>query len=221
MKTSQRGNAAIILLIIGILVIAGGVFAYTKYFQPQPSCDANPSPCPDYGGFGPGITQYNNPTLGFSLQYPSNFILKEDTFYYDDSRMNSFKGIRISVPKGMYAGTNFAEGDSDIEVINNTQSTTCTAQDFKMFLGDSVTVGKNSVSNGITMSSAVSGGVAAGQIYDFTIHTTLNHNPCIGLVLRIHTSNLGNYDSGAVKGFDDTELNSIFDQIASSFKFIQ
>lgn len=83
-------------------------------------------------------------------------------------------------------------------------------------LGGPETISGETSINGVNFTKSQAVGVGAGNIYEQTYYRTVYHGTCYEITYFIHSTNIGNYEPGAVKEFDHTALIQKFDQILST-----
>jgi hypothetical protein len=69
---------------------------------------------------------------------------------------------------------------------------------------------------GHTWSVADAGDAGAGNFYDETVYALVGSSPCLAIRYFIHSTNIANYDPGAVKQFDRRALVTMFGRIRST-----
>ena len=69
------------------------------------------------------------------------------------------------------------------------------------------------VDNRVTYSLASSSGAAAGNRYEEWVYALSGSQPCLAVRYFIHSTNIANFDPGAVKEFDRAALVKQFDKI--------
>jgi hypothetical protein len=63
------------------------------------------------------------------------------------------------------------------------------------------------------------GGAGAGNLYDETIWMIPGYT-CTAVRYLVHSTNIGNYEPGAVREFDRPALIDLFDQIRRSYRAV-
>ena len=157
---------------------------------------------------------YTDVTQGFSIKYPSDWTVNTA---YTDSVMGpgtERSGVSFTIPKSMTTGTNLG-WDTSVAVETNTHATTCTANEF--FDPQSVSKTFDAGVNGIAYNFATGSDAGAGNRYETFFATMPGTNPCLGVQLFIHSSNIDNYDPGTVRAFDRTQLLSIYETMLSTY----
>ncbi|HEU0295755.1 MAG TPA: hypothetical protein VFR47_23650 [Anaerolineales bacterium] len=113
-----------------------------------------------------------------------------------------------------YANTNLFEAyflfgsSTDAQI-----ASTCTQP---ASLGGPETVLGDVTINGVSFTKSEGIGVGAGNIYEQTYYRTAHNGTCYEITYFIHYGNIGNYDPGTIKEFDQTALIQKFDQILSN-----
>jgi hypothetical protein len=80
---------------------------------------------------------------------------------------------------------------------------------------------KGETVNGITFKVAESDGVAAGNFIDGKVYRTFHDGKCYELDIRIASSNIANYEPGAVKSFDLDKVQRMLKPAVASFTFLK
>lgn len=164
---------------------------------------------------------YENTTEGFSFSYPKEFNLAdEETLSNQSWDFNSTSAgnllVRVLIPKSIEPNTNFGEAVFDVGVSTS-------SIDIKNCLvppiGNFVEVSTSTI-NGENYTVFNYSDAGAGNRYDIESLRAIHNNQCFVLESMIHSSNIGNYspDQG-IKEFDRNFVNSILNNIVSTFKF--
>ena len=157
---------------------------------------------------------YTDGVKGFSIKYPSGWTVNTT---YTDSVMGPGKersGVSFTIPKSMTTGTNLG-WDTSVSVETNTYATTCSASEF--YGTGSMSKTFDAQVNGAMYNFATGSDAGAGNRYETFFATMPGTNPCLGVQLFIHSSNIDNYDPGTVQAFDRTQLLSIYETMLSTF----
>lgn len=155
-------------------------------------------------------------TTTFSVVYPRDFTV-DDSYVYDQvNPKKPISGVKFTVPGGMATGTNLSS-DSYVSVEWLPRAKNCTGD---IYLAANVK--PSSVNeNGVEYSRATSSGAGAGNIYDEMVYALSGSSPCTALRYFIHSSNISNYEPGAVREFDRDTLLQAFDKIRQSLLLTQ
>jgi len=151
---------------------------------------------------------YESGALGFSLRYPTGFVVDEAYRYQAFGPGKDIAGVKFTISPLIAQGTNLSD-DSYVSVEQIPQVQDCTAE---LFLDQKVSV--QTVTDGeMIYSVASSTGAAAGNRYEETIYALPGTNPCIAVRYFIHYGVFENYEPGMVERFDQVALLAQFDAI--------
>ncbi len=153
---------------------------------------------------------YGDSSKGFTLRYPSSYVIDENYSYSGFGPTKTISGVKFTIPLSVATGTNLSS-DSYVSVEQIPNVTTCTAD---LFL-DQATGGKaRTVTEGdMTYSVSSSTDAAAGNRYEETVYAIPGARTCIAVRYFIHYGAIENYPKGAVKEFDRRALTSQFDAV--------
>lgn len=199
--------------IIGVVIFAvvatGGYYVWeyvTQMPQREPeSVQLSPQQ--------PATTTYATTT--FSLIYPQNFSANE-LYQYEGVPKKPIDGVSFSVPLTMATGTTLSS-DSYVSVEWLPRAQKCTGD---IYIPANVKASAVTT-NGVTYSVATTSGVAAGNLYEEQVFAYPSSSPCTAVRYFIHSTNIGNYDPGAVREFDRNALLDAFDAIRDSLRLTQ
>jgi len=156
-----------------------------------------------------GLPQtYENGTKGFSIRYPSGFVVNDPYTYQELGPGKDIGGVKFTIPTSLASGTNLA-ADTYVSVEQIPQIRTCSAS---LFL-DQGPKATSMDDDGITYSVASSTGAAAGNRYEEIVYAMPDTNPCIAVRYFIHYGAFQNFEPGTVEEFDEQALLSMFDSI--------
>lgn len=198
--------------IIGIVVVVvvGGVVWFMRdplmgLISPPPAQEPAPE-APQ----APANQTYASSTLGISLSYPPGYILNESyTYPFGSSKV--IHGVSLTIPPVMATGTNLS-ADTRISLEQLPRATTCSADIFILDDVKATTV----ADGGVEYSLATTSGAGAGNLYEEAVYAIPGSTPCSAVRYYIHSTNIGNYEPGAVQEFDRTKLLADFDAIRRS-----
>lgn len=161
---------------------------------------------------GADFETFASATHGFSIRYPKGWTVNPN--YRDESwgPGHEITGVSFTIPKSMTTGTNLAD-DTRLAVETLPDASTCTAD---QFLPGTGSVASPVTDDGTEYSVATFSDAGAGNIFDQTVYALSGTSPCLGVVYVIHSSNIGNFDPGAVTAFDRAKLTAEFDTIRRS-----
>lgn len=214
MKKNTAISIIIGIIILGIIVIIGLYFVMNKSSQPSTHLSTQtgtPTTNETSSTTTNTNTLYTNTTYGFSLRYPSQYVVDEKYSYQALGPGKSIDGVKFTIPSTLAQGTNLSN-DSYISIEELPKATSCTET---QFLGSGL-VGKGSttvIDGGSTYSVASSTDAAAGNRYFETVYALMGSHPCIAIRYFIHYGVYENYPAGSIKPFDQTSLLNQFDSI--------
>jgi len=155
---------------------------------------------------------YENGTQGFSIRYPSDYLINENYQYSDLGPDNFISGVSFTISPSLAEGTNLGS-DSYISIEQIPQTQECSPNLFLGPQGDRELPLTSITEGDTTYSVASSTGAGAGNRYEETVYAIPGTNPCIAVRYFIHYGVFENYPSGAVKMFDKQAIISQFDAI--------
>lgn len=154
-------------------------------------------------------SEYTSPT-GFSVRYPSDYILNEAHVYEGLGPDRVPEGISLTIPPALTEGTNLSP-DSYLSVETIPAFSSCHAAQY--MYEQPVSGGEFVTDAGVTYSIATSSGAAAGNLYQETVYVRQDEGPCLAVRYFLHSTTIGNYEDGTVREFDKDALVAEFDQI--------
>ena len=192
-------------IVIVVIVAVGGYYVWNFIQQgqgvPQDSVPLQPGQS--------ATTTYATTT--FSLIYPSNFTVDEG-YAYEGVPNKPIPGVKFTIPLGMATGTNLSSFDTGVSVESLPRAQRCTGD---IYILENVRA-RELTENGTTYSLATTSGAGAGNLYEEHVYALADSSPCTAIRYFIHSTNIGNYEPGAVREFDKNALLTIFDEIRHS-----
>jgi hypothetical protein len=160
-----------------------------------------------------GWRTYTDPKLGFSIAYPPGW--KVNTRHESVSRGPDYPipGVAFHIPPTMAAGTNLSS-DQTFVAVESQPGRNCRAA---VFL-DPVENEHKLKADGRTYTAATSGDAGAGNLYSTWLFVIDGTSPCMAVRYFVHSTNIGNYDPGTIKAFDEKKLIATFDNIRATLK---
>lgn len=148
---------------------------------------------------------FENTGSGYSISYPTDFILqKSDTLVTDDFQAS---GISFDFPEKFRDGNTLDQAKVTVAV-----QPTCPTLS---------TPSSNENINGTVFTNNTWGGAGAGNLYQGRTYTTVHNNKCYIVALYMHSCNLGpDCYEGHTTAFDKRPLEDIFETMIDSFKFL-
>jgi hypothetical protein len=158
-----------------------------------------------------GWRTFGDARMRFSIAYPEDWTVDSNYVYPMRIEGRELHGVSFSVPEAMRAHTNLA-ADTRLSVESVSGVTVCEARRFVDTPENELTENDN----GHTWSVADAGDAGAGNFYDETVYALEGSSPCLAIRYFIHSTNIANYDPGAVKQFDRGALVTMFGRIRST-----
>ncbi len=199
-------------VIVLLLIIIGGF-----YFWSVRSGSGAPSATSTSAVTQPAATATTTfATSTFSIVYPVDYTVDPNFQNTEVSADKPISGVKFTIPTTSATGTNLAS-DTYISVEQLPHAKNCTGD---IYVANDVTA-STVTDNGVTYSVATTTGAAAGNLYEETVYAIASSSPCTAVRYWIHSSNLGNYDPGAVTAYNKDALISSFDTIRRSLQLTQ
>ncbi len=151
---------------------------------------------------------YESGAQGFSLRYPTGFVVDEAYRYQAFGPGKDIGGVKFTIAPSIAQGTNLSD-DSYVSVEQIPQARDCTAE---LFL-DQKASAQIVIDGEMTYLVASSTDAAAGNRYEETVYALPGTNPCIAVRYFIHYGVFENYEPGMVVRFDQSALLAQFDAI--------
>lgn len=205
---TMRAASWIALAIAAVLA----VWAIVRYRADAPVPAPAPgitATVPDGAASTDGWPSFDGGT--FSVRYPSGWSADGAYRYEALGPGTAIPGYRFTVPASLAAGTNLSR-DTYFSV-ETLPAGECVATAFVDAAAQETAV----TENGRAWTVVKGGGAGAGNLYDETVYATRTDSACYGLRQLIHSTNIGNYDPGAVEEFDRQALDEAFARFRSSF----
>ncbi len=167
-------------------------------------------------GAAPGAQEeewetFSKPFSNYAIQYPSTYAVNQNYLYTALGPGKEIRGVKFTIPQSLSIGTNLSS-DTGLSVEEIANPASCSPTRFVYDAQDIRTV----YEHGIEYSVADSGGAAAGNLYEEHVYAIPGTSPCIAIRYFIHSTNIGNYEPGAVREFDKEALIAEFDRIRST-----
>ncbi len=157
---------------------------------------------------------YKSDFYKFSINLPEDFVVDEK-YRYESTPQKSFAGVRFSIPKRLYEGTNLS---SDTYISYEYVPGVVDACIAQMFLDSSEIKGFADVAKR-RYTIAYSLGAGAGNRYEETVYATPVGDGCVAIRYFIHYGVFENYPEGSISKFDEVELKKLFDSIRVTLNF--
>jgi hypothetical protein len=212
------------IILVGILLLAAACqkqFANKQQNQEQPQTASTTQNNQNLSqGNKTGWETYTNSQYGFTIQYPkNNFAL-----YTDASKIRPLTYIPVCNPemvaclyysKDNQKNTNLDGAGVSLDVLKDSGAE---ANCLMTREGEEKT-GTVEI-NGAGFAVYKGGGAAAGHSEQYWNYRTFKNNACFQITLRTAEVNISNYDPSLdIKKYNWNEINSIQEQIFSTFKF--
>ncbi|MEK7183175.1 MAG: hypothetical protein AAB776_00925 [Patescibacteria group bacterium] len=220
METQTQNR--IIGALIAVALIVAAVFWIKDFNKPEPA------PTPEEST---NWQTYTNNDFGFSLQYPDDFNSSTgDSSDYpvgsmlvnEDEQQGSVPVIAtVVLNESDYANTNLAGAWITAAVLEDTTEADCKT----MVDGRGVVeLTSTDTQDGITWYEHADGwssGAADGTKFDTRVFHTFKDDRCYEVSLHLATSNIGNYEPGAVTAVDEGALRAQLQGLAHTFQFTE
>jgi hypothetical protein len=165
------------------------------------------------------LKNYQSASWDFSIDYPKRYLLVKP----DEAGLTYFTGqqtpdAEILVPSTEFPGTNF----NDSYVVVAADPSVKNANDCKKYANGAAnlkTTDKSQDINRNKFDEADFTGAAAGNIYETRLFRIFHGGTCYEISATLHTSNIGNYETGTVTEVDKNAAWDKLMQIINSFKF--
>ena len=156
-----------------------------------------------------GWKTYADAALGFTIAYPPDWSV--DPARRSPGPDGDIPGVAFGIPASLAAGTNLSADLTGVTV-DHVDAGVC---DAGRFLADPQDLHHLTDPSG-TWSVATMTDAGAGQSYEMTVYARKGRTACLAVRYVIHSSNLENYEPGAVKPFDRAALVALFDRIRAT-----
>jgi hypothetical protein len=137
---------------------------------------------------------------------------------------SDFSGIKdatiacVAYPAANLRGTNFEAGAFSVSRLDATTVSECLSVPEPP---PHVGTARTETVNGVTFNVTETDGVAMGNLIDAYDYRSFHGNRCYELDIRIAFANIGNFDPGTVKEFDDKAVYSSLKSVLNTFKFVK
>ena len=208
-------------------------FAGIKYFAIfsllllAASCEKQPaiqSPVPTSGGdVNQGINKYTSPNqYGFSFGYSEDF-----GFTTDINQVRPLTYIPVCDEKMLacaflkretYPQTNFDGAGVSINIYPEFN----TEQKCYQLISETSSVHQiesDVILNGVTFKHGIGGGAATGHSESVKVYRNFRNNQCYEIAAHIAETNIGMYEPGTIKPFDDAAVWEKLNKVVNSFIF--
>lgn len=158
-----------------------------------------------------GWKTYSDTKLGYSISYPPHWRVITDHVYPGFGPDHPIPGVAFEIPQPLTKGTNLSSNLTrlSVESVPFVAGKRC---DVARFIPDPRNV-RLLHENGMAWIAGDTDDAGAGNLYEITAFALPNSKPCLAVRYFVHSTNIGNYDSGTVKAFDRKELLMMFDAI--------
>lgn len=165
-----------------------------------------------------GWETYSNSQYGFSVQYPKN----DFGLYTDYNKVKSLSYIPVCndsmlgclvYSKDKQPNTNFEGAGVSLDRLGLGTEASC------LMVQQGETRQADLVINGVNFAVYKGSGAATGHFEEYINYRTFKNNDCIGITLRVTSTNIGNYEPGTVKEFNSNEVWNKLKQVLSTFNF--
>ncbi|HYD91023.1 MAG TPA: hypothetical protein VEA37_05980 [Flavobacterium sp.] len=188
--------------IIIVVLVAGGY--YTVYKKKSKPTDNNDQPTVS-------TKTYKSDTRNFEFKYPNTFQFTAVTYANLDEKL-----VGLTLPQSAYPKTNFGDAAFYVSALTTKNINECLNIDLPE---NSRGFNTTKTINGATYYQNTGTGAAAGNLYESRYYRTFYNHACFEIGQTIHTTNIGNYATGAVAEVDKEPIWAQLDEILNSFKF--
>jgi hypothetical protein len=197
----KSAGIPVLLFLLGSLVLLSG--CTNSGSSPTPQIKVSPTPSPEIT-MTPTVQliPYRNETYGFEFQVPPEAVISQT-----DS------GTRIDLPT--VPGTTLSEKYLEVQVTSPSPEVCSSPQNIGR--DPAVIQVQLTTLNGLEFRKENSGGVATGNIYEFTAYNTVYNGNCVSLTFTLHYTDPANYVSPPPE-FDRAAEIAIFPQIMATFR---
>ncbi|QQG38293.1 MAG: hypothetical protein HYS26_01960 [Candidatus Kaiserbacteria bacterium] len=209
MDTQSNIGKYIIWLLVAVIAAVGGYYAWQLLGQAASQAPQNEEPLEVV----PQFSTYATST--FSITYPQGYTV-DDAYAYEGVPKKPIAGVKFTIPGAMATGTNLST-DSGVSVEWLPRAQKCAGD---IFLFDNVRSQELTVGS-TTWSVATTSGAGAGNLYEEMVYAVVGSKPCTAVRYLLHSTNIGNYDPGAVREFDRLKLIADFNAIRDSLTLSQ
>lgn len=202
MRMAKYVIGIVAIVLIGIVAF----YAWDMWGAPQAPVQEEPAVQQ------PTTATYASSTAGYSITYPLGYSV-DDTYAYEGVPKKPIAGVRFAIPGSMATGTNLS-ADTYVSVEQLPRAQSCSGD---IFLLENVKATDVS-SGGTQWSVATTSGAGAGNLYEEYVYAVKGSKPCTAIRYFIHSTNIGNYEPGAVREFDRLKLLADFNTIRDSLR---
>ena len=162
-----------------------------------------------------GWLTYRDAKYGFSISYPSDWIIERGHVSILPGPDQELHGIAFAVPPTMTTGTNLrSDSFISVSVVTANVRTEQGRCGSDLFLLEAKHTPITDAGRRYVYAEQTDAG--AGNIYEQHAYALTGSDPCVGVLYFIHSTNIGNYDPGTVREFDRAKLMAAFDRIRRS-----
>lgn len=169
-----------------------------------------------------GYATYTDQSKSFTFTLPTDFSVAGSAVGYSqdwsvDATTTGMVLAHIEVPKSYEPGTNF--GDARFTVGTSADPATVAACLMTPFLH--IDAEPTPVTIGTTpFTKMVFSGAGAGNLYETTSYRTVQGGQCYVVEYTIHSMNIYNYPSGAVRAYSKAKVQAALEGLVQSFRFL-
>jgi hypothetical protein len=211
------GLAVIALSLSGCGQGAGSAASSGSAAAPVPASAAPPviaTPPTPQPPIPAGWTLYKG--TGFTIGVPPGFTPDATHDYQDLGPGKDIHGVAFTIPAALAKGTNLSS-DSYIAVETLPGVPLCVATPFlsEPESQPPVIVGRR------TYLTATATDAGAGNLHEETVYALQRSSPCLAVRYFIHSTNIGNYDPGTIKAFNEKAVLTQFDAIRNTLHVVK
>lgn len=160
-----------------------------------------------------GWKHFTDGAMGYTIAYPPHWTI--DTHYETDvlGPGHEIKGVSFTIPDSFQPGTNLSHNDTRLSV-ESLPGRACKPSQFV----DPAEHIHGLKADGRRYLAATSEDAGAGNFYETDVFLVDGASPCIAVRYFVHSTNIGAYDPGTIKAFDEKKLIAVFDAIRATLK---
>ncbi|HCM43532.1 MAG: hypothetical protein UY39_C0049G0002 [Candidatus Kaiserbacteria bacterium GW2011_GWC2_49_12] len=188
-------------IVILVVIAVGGYYTW-DFFKRAPQS-------PKVDNTTPSIQMATSTyaTTTFSIVYQNDFAV-DDLYFYDQFAGKPIDGVKFTIPLTMATGTTLSS-DTYLSIETLPRAQSCSGDIYVVPNVDAREVAEG----GTVYSVATTSSAAAGNMYEEQVWAIKDSSPCTAVRYFIHSTDIGNYELGAIREFDRPALLRAFDTL--------